>query len=235
MRNRSEKDQFPILTRTKKQAGTHRQPGRAPAIPRSHLVVPHIQLTPTSGARNCSMGRLHLREAELSRERCLCRPSQGMCELNEPTANTAPKTVLAEGQAVLQDLKQQQEAALHLPRPCQSCSHTCRSIPPLGISSGEGDPNAPNPSPAAQGSALDRLQMISPARELLQVPVGAPGLAHLARGSAEESSTGLWNPMAHVAVAASGPSPRWDFPGSARCRCHFSMCHCSTAGILSER
>lgn len=46
--------------------------------------------------------------------------------------NTTPKTVLAEGQALLQDLKQQQEAALHLPRPCQSCSHTCRSIPPWG-------------------------------------------------------------------------------------------------------
>lgn len=124
-------------------------------------------------------------------------------------ANTAPKTVLAEGQAVLQDLKQQQEAALHLPRPCQSCSHTCRSIPPLGISSGEGGPNAPNPPLVTQGSALDRLQVISPARELLSTPgpVGAPGLAHLARGSAEESSTGLWNPTAHLAVAASRPLP----------------------------
>lgn len=61
------------------------------------------------------MGRLHLWEAELSRERCLCQPSQGMCELNEPTANIDPKTALAEGQAVLQDLKQQREAALPTP------------------------------------------------------------------------------------------------------------------------
>lgn len=41
-------------------------------------------------------------------------PSQGMWELNEPAANIDPKAVLAEGQAVLQDLQQQQES---LPNP----------------------------------------------------------------------------------------------------------------------
>lgn len=65
--------------------------------------------------------------------------------------------------------------------------------PSPGISSGEGDPNAPTSPPAAQGSALDHWQVISPARELLSIlPVGTPGLPHPGCGFAEEISRALW-------------------------------------------
>lgn len=99
----------------------------------SHSTVPSCgspHPTHTSGAGNGSEGRLHLWEAELSREQHLPRPSQGMCELNEPTANRDPKTVLAEGQAVLKNLKQQREAAL--PNPELQGSQLSLSFPALG-------------------------------------------------------------------------------------------------------
>lgn len=106
---------------------------------------------------------------------------QGMCELNEPTANIDPKTVLAEGQAVLQNLKHQREAVL--PNPELRGSQLSTSFPAAPCCR-ELTPGCTSPTPPAPTDSLP-VPRVSSSGKLQGGPVTLPSAPCRGPGSGQ--------------------------------------------------